>query len=67
VADRARLEPGQPALWLWTSGLELQLGLVVKKLTIASLGLGVGGEDLDWLRASRHRQSYWRILLSRPI
>jgi hypothetical protein len=67
VADRSRLAPGEPALWLWTSGLEAQVGLKSEGLTLLSLGVGVGSEDLDWLRSSHTRYSYWRIHLSRPF
>lgn len=67
VADRARLAPGEPNLWLWTSGVELQMGLKIEEMILASLGVGVGSEDLDWLRSGHDRHGYWKLILSRPF
>lgn len=68
VGDRGRLAGGpQAAEWLWTTGVETQVGVRVGKATIAALGLGWGGEGLDWLRDGRERRGFWRLHVGRPF
>jgi hypothetical protein len=68
VADRKRLSPlDREAQWLWTSGIEAQIGIRIADFTIATIGIGLGGEGADWIRSGKESQTYWRINVGRPF
>ncbi|MCA9788070.1 MAG: hypothetical protein KC488_16075, partial [Candidatus Cloacimonetes bacterium] len=68
LAHRERLGAGlKDPLSLWTSGLELQLGLRGSGSTLFSLAGGYAGNKLEWLDRGDAGRWYWKFHLGRPF
>ncbi len=67
VSRRDRQQPGLAAEGLWTSGIEAQVDLRLGQTFLFALGLGYGGEKLDWIEEDGGGRWYGRFHLGRPF